>query len=88
MAATALPVVPRNQAVQYDGTNSADINGLITDFTIIAESESSITIESNGGTQVCPVGGYFVFNEAGQVYDIISSQASFEGRFHVVALAA
>lgn len=88
MTATALAVVPRNRAVLYDGTNSGDIDALITDFAIISESGGSIVIESGGGQHTCPIGGFFVFNEAGTVYDVIANQSAFDGRFHVMALAA
>lgn len=86
MTATALAVVPRNNAVRYDGTNSADIDALIPDFTIISESGSSMTIESGGGQNNCPVGGWIIYNEAGVVYDIVANDAAFAGRFHNVAV--
>ena len=86
MAATAIAVVPKTRAVQWDGTNSADIDALISDFTIISETSTHLTMQSSTATHVCPLNGFILFDEAGVVYDIVQS-AAFPGRFHQLALA-
>lgn len=83
MTATVLAVVPLNRAVQYDGTNSADIDAAIPDLTIVSETGGLLTIESNGGQHAAPVGGYFLYNSTGVVYDGITS-ASFEDTYQVI----
>lgn len=83
MAAILLAVVPLNQAVQYDGTNSADIAAAIPGLTIVSEMGGRLTIESNGGQHAAPIGGYFLFNSLGIVYDGITAE-SFESAYKVV----
>lgn len=77
MAANPVDVVPRVKAVQYDGTNSADIDALISDFTIVTEQGGVLSILSNGGQHAAPVDGWFIYDISGYVIDGVSN-ATFE----------
>lgn len=88
MTATALAVVPRNRAVQYDGTNGTEIEALIDDFTIITDSGTSLAFTSGGAPWSVPSGGFIIFNEAGSVYDTLNTQGAFDARFHSCVVEA
>lgn len=83
MAANPVDVVPRVKAVQYDGTNSADIDALIPDFTIVTEQNGVLSIVSNGGQHAAPVDGWFIYDISGYVIDGVSN-ATFEQQKVVV----
>ena len=83
MAATVLAVVPLNRAVQYDGTNSADILAAIPGSSLVSETGQMLTILSNGAERFAPVGGYFLFDQFGNCYDGITGE-SFDAGFKVV----
>lgn len=88
MTATALAVVPRNRAVQYDGTNGTEIEALIDDLTIITDSGTSLAFTSGGAPWSVPSGGFIIFNEAGSVYDTLNTQGAFDARFHSCVVEA
>lgn len=48
MATTPINIVLKYKAVQYDGTNSAQIDGLITNFDVISESGGVLQFDSSG----------------------------------------
>ena len=83
MAAIVLAVVPLNQAVQYDGTNSADIIARFPGTSLVTETGGVLTILSAGAERFAPVGGYFLFDQFGTCYDGITEQA-FDAGFKVV----
>lgn len=83
MAATVLAIVPLNQAVQYDGTNSADIIAAIPGSSFVTETGGVLTILSAGTERFAPIGGYFLFDQVGTCYDGITEQ-SFISSFKVV----
>lgn len=72
MTATVVAVVPLTRAVQYDGTNSADIDAAIDDFTIIMETGGTLTFESNGGQHAVPTNGHIIFNQTGVVIEAVA----------------
>lgn len=46
----AIDVVPKLKAIQYTGSNSAEIDSLIPNFDIVSEAGGVLTIESPTGT--------------------------------------
>lgn len=72
MSAVPHYVVTRNRVVTYDGTNSADIDALISDFTIVSESGGILNFTSNGGSNTAHVGYQIFYNELGIVTDSVS----------------
>lgn len=87
MSATVVAVVPLTRAVQYDGTNSADVDAAITDFTIVSEGGGNLTFESNGGQHVCPTNGHIVYNQSGIVIEAVSAGV-YASNYCVVPAAA
>lgn len=45
----AVNIVDRYQAIQYTGSNSAEIDAAISDFTIVSETGGVLTFQSPGG---------------------------------------
>lgn len=72
MSAVPHYVVTRNRVVTYDGTNSADIDALISDFTIVSETGGVLNFTSNGGMQTAQAGYQIFYNEIGIVTDSVS----------------
>lgn len=48
----AINITDQVKAIQYTGSNSAEIDGLITDFTIVTETGGVLTFTSGGNTFV------------------------------------
>lgn len=48
MTTTPINIVLKYKAVQYDGTNSTQIDGLITNFDVISESGGTLQFDSSG----------------------------------------
>lgn len=63
MATTPTPVTLDRQAVQYTGTNSAEIAALIPDFTVTAETATDMTFTSLGTSYTVPRNGYITYWE-------------------------
>jgi hypothetical protein len=63
MPATAIPVIQNLQGYLYDGTNSADLAAAINDFTVTAETPTSLTFTSGGQSLTVPRGGYLVASQ-------------------------
>lgn len=72
MSAVPHYVVTRNRVVTYDGTNSADIDALISDFTITSETGGVLNFTSNGGMHTARAGYQIFYNEVGIVTESVS----------------
>lgn len=78
-------VVPAKHGIQYNGTNSADLEAAIPDFTITSESGGNLYYTSGGNTDVCPTGYWLVWeDESGAVIDRCTD-ATYQGRFMKVS---
>lgn len=51
----AIDIVDRYNAIQYTGSNSAEIDGLVTHLDIITETGGVLTVESPTGTSITPI---------------------------------
>lgn len=78
MTATVRDIAERRMAVLYDGSNSADIHALITQFTIVSESAGTLTFTSAGSPFVAHTGEHIIFFQ-GMVFAVFdnSSYANF-----------
>ena len=72
MSAVPHYVVTRNRVVTYDGTNSADIDALISDFTITSETGGGLNFTSNGGMWTAETDWNIAYNGSGIVVDSLS----------------
>jgi len=65
----AINIVDKYQAIQYTGSNSADIDAAIAQLTIVSESGGVLTVESppSGGTWVLNTGNWARFTQ-GSIY--------------------
>lgn len=89
MATTPLVVFPEAElyrAVVYTGSNSADINALIDDFTINGETATHLTFTSAGLQQVVSHGSFLVYQN-GAVTDVYLNEDDFREAFGDVASA-
>lgn len=59
----AIDITDRVKAIQYDGTNSAEINGLITDFTIDSEGGGFLSFTSAGTPYTIPTGDWVRYSQ-------------------------
>lgn len=59
----AINLTDRVLAVQYDGTNSAEIDGLITDFTIDSEAGGVLMFTSGGNPFVANTGNWVRYTQ-------------------------
>lgn len=59
----AIDITDRVKAIQYDGTNSAEIDGLITDFTIDSEGGGSLSFTSAGTPYTIPTGDWVRYSQ-------------------------
>lgn len=51
----AIHIVERYNAIQYTGSNSAEIDALVTHLDIISETGGVLTVESPTGTSITPI---------------------------------
>lgn len=77
MAFTAIPVREARLAARYDGTNSAEFNSRIADFTINSETTSGLTFTSGGQQYTVARNGYLAWYQ-GEVTDVFQNQTDFE----------
>lgn len=70
----AIAIVDNFQAIQYTGSNSAEIDGLITDFTITSESGGVLNFTSQFLNLSANTGDWIRFR-LGQVEGVFSSSA-------------
>lgn len=79
-----IPVRESRTAALYDGTNSADLNAAISDFTIVSESAAGLTFNSGGTQYTVAVGGYVAWYQ-GEVTDVFQNQADFAEVYDSIA---
>ena len=77
MPFTPISVREARTAAAYDGTNSADLNTAISDFTIVSENASGLTFTSGGQQYTVAPNGYVAWYQ-GEVTDVFQNQADFE----------
>lgn len=77
MAFTPVRVLESRTAAQYDGTNSADLNAAISDFTIVSESGAGLTFTSGGTQYTVAPNGYVAWYQ-GAVTEVFQNQQDFE----------
>lgn len=77
MALTPLRVFEARSAAQYTGTNSADLNTAISDFTIVSENATGLTFTSGGTTYAVAPNGYVAWYQ-GEVTDVFQNQNDFD----------
>jgi hypothetical protein len=61
MALETKSVFESRKVAQYDGTNSADFNAEIADFTITLEDATGLSFTSGGNAYVVQLNGYIVW---------------------------
>lgn len=71
MTTTPINIVLKYKAIQYDGTNSAQIDGLITYFDITSESGGVLHADSSSGSFTINTNDYVVYNQ-GSIYGVHS----------------
>lgn len=77
MAIMIRPVFEARKSAVYTGTNSADFNAAIADFTITSETPLGLTFTSDGNTFTVAPGGYIVWYQ-GVVTEVFQNQMDFE----------
>lgn len=90
MATTPQIVFPEDdlfRSVTYTGDNSADLNSLITDFTITGETATSLTFTSAGQSQTVPRGAYLVY-QGGAVTDVYLNENDYRAAFGALTSVA
>lgn len=71
------PVRESRQAARYDGTNSANLNSAISDFSIVSENAQGLTFNSGGQQYTVAVNGYVSWYQ-GEVTDVFQNQNDFD----------
>lgn len=61
MAITPINVAEDRRAVQYTGTNAAEIAALIDDFTVTSETAAGLTFTSAGTSYTVAPNGYLTY---------------------------
>jgi hypothetical protein len=61
MPAIPITVTEDRHAVKYDGTNSADIEALITDFTVTGETATALSFTSLGVPYTVALNGWVTY---------------------------
>lgn len=83
MASTPQLIFPEEEvyrALLYTGTNSADLNSLISDFTIISEGGGNLTFSSDGVNYTVVTDGYVVYRQ-GIVTNVFLNEDDFLDTF-------
>src|SRR5688572_29464610 len=80
-----MPFTPRQvtearTAAKYDGTNSANLNAAISDFTIVSENAAGLTFTSNGQQYTVAPNGYVAWYQ-GEVTDVFQNQQDYNEAF-------
>lgn len=76
MAIDRLHIAEARHAAVYDGTNSADLNAAISDFTIVSENAAGLTFTSNGTQYNVVPGGYVAWYQ-GAVTEAFQNEDDF-----------
>lgn len=87
MAFEPTRVAESRQAAKYDGTNSADFNTAISDFSISSETPTHLTFTSNGQSYTVARNGYIAWYQ-GQVTEVFQNQNDFVEVYEAVQAAA
>lgn len=87
MALTPMRVFESRSAARYTGSNSADFNSTISDFTIVSENASGLTFTSNGSSYTVAPNGYIAWYQ-GEVSDVFQNQSDFESVYAAEAALA
>lgn len=77
MAIDVLIVSEARRAARYNGTNSADLNAAINDFTILSETAAGLTFTSGGTQYTVAPGGYVAWYQ-GVVTEVFQNLDDFE----------
>lgn len=76
MAIQIRPVFEARNSAIYTGTNSADLNSAIADFTVVSQNASGLTFTSDGTSFTVAPGGYVVWYQ-GAVTEVFQNQSDF-----------
>lgn len=99
MPTTPINVAEARRAVQYTGTNSAEIAALIDDFTVTNETATELTFTSGGQSLSVLRNGYLVyfqgkvaaediFANADDFHDVYADLAETSGHVHDLILTS
>lgn len=83
----AVRVAESRQAAKYDGTNSADFNTAISDFSIVSETPTSLTFNSHGQTYTVARNGFIAWYQ-GQVTEVFQNQNDYDEVYAAIQAAA
>lgn len=81
MPTTPISVVADRKAVQYIGTNSAEIAVIIDDFTVTSEVGGVLTFTSDGTSRSVPTGGYITYWEGAVREDTFANEDDFRDAY-------
>lgn len=82
MPATPINVAQARRAVKYDGTNSADIAALISDFTVTSETATELNFTSGGQALSVPTNGWLVYHQGAVApEDVFANADDFEDQY-------
>lgn len=73
MALNAVPVFESRQAARYDGTNAADFNTEINDFSIVSQTPEQLVFNSAGQQYTVARDGYVAWYQ-GQVSEVFQNK--------------
>lgn len=77
MAINIEQVSEARNAALYDGTNSADFNTAVSDFTIVSETAAGLTFTSAGTQYTVVPGGYIAWYQ-GEVTDVFQNATDYD----------
>lgn len=80
MPLDTIRVFESRSAAKYTGSNSADLNAAISDFTIVAENAQGLTFTSGGQQYAVAPNGYISWYQ-GEVTHVFQNQSDFESVF-------
>jgi hypothetical protein len=83
MAFEPTRVVQARQAVQYDGTNSAELNNAVADLNIVSEDASGLTFTSSGQEFKVAPQGYVTWYK-GAVDEVFQNEQDYASAFAAV----
>lgn len=64
------------RAAKYDGTNSADLNTAISDFTVVSETATDLVFTSGGQQYSVAKNGYVAWYQ-GEVTEVFQNEQDF-----------
>lgn len=80
MAFAPTNIVESRRGVQYDGTNSAELNNAVADLNIVSENASGLTFTS-GGEQYTVAPNGFVTWYQGRVTEVFQNEQDYRSSF-------